>query len=387
MKITDIEAFPFRLPTRRDFWWASLQVPLGGFVFVEIKTDTELTGFGEATPLPDWGGDHNRHGGETQQTVIDIVRSTIAPALIGIDPTAIELAHMRMDRVLRGNSYARCAVDIALHDLWGKALGQPIYRLLGGAVRNNVRIAHMIGIMPTDESVAEARAATADGVSAFQIKGGKDPVADVQTVKAVRAAVGPEVFLRLDLNQGYGRAKSASRILEAMAGSLNMVEQPVRDLAEMAELRRQTRIDLIADESCWDEFDALDLVKCGAADAISIYLAKAGGIARARRVATIAEAAGLPCDVNGSIESAIGTAGNVHFALATKAVSLPSVISITAPRGKGACQVAGRYYLDDIVDDAFPFARGSILPLEGPGLGIEINRQKLEQFREGGLTQ
>jgi L-alanine-DL-glutamate epimerase-like enolase superfamily enzyme len=387
MKITGIETFPFRLPTRRDFWWASLQVPLGGFVFVEVTTDTGLTGFGEATPLPDWGGDHGRHGGETQQTVINIIRSTISPALIGVDPTAIELAHMRMDRVLRGNNYARCAVDIALHDLWGKALGQPIYRLLGGAVRNEVRIAHMIGIMPTEEAVAEARAVMADGVSAFQIKAGRDPMLDVQTVKAVRDAVGPGIFLRLDVNQGYGRAKSASRILGAMAGSLDMVEQPVRDLTEMAELRGQSSIDLIADESCWDEFDALDLVKCRGADAISIYLAKAGGIARARRVAAIADAAGLPCDVNGSIESAIGTAGNVHFALAANAVSLPSVISITAPRGKGPCKVAGRYYLDDIVDDAFPFARGAISPLEGPGLGIEINRQKLEQFRERELAQ
>src|ERR1700689_847272 len=114
MKITGIETFAFRLPARREFWWASLQVPLGGFVFVEIMTDSGLTGFGEATPLPDWGGDNGQHGGETEQTVIDIIGPTIAPALIGLDPTVIELAHVQMDRVLRGNSYARCAIDIAL---------------------------------------------------------------------------------------------------------------------------------------------------------------------------------------------------------------------------------------------------------------------------------
>lgn len=383
MKITGIDAFAFQLPTRRDFWWASLRVPLGGFVFVEIRTDEGLTGIGEATALPDWGGDHGRHGGETQQTVIDIIGSTIAPALLGTDPTAIEMAHVRMDRVLRGNSYARCAIDMALHDLWGKAFGQPVYRLLGGAVRDRVRVAHMIGIMPTAEAVAEATEVLADGVSAFQIKAGRDPEADIATVRAVREAAGPLAFLRLDANQGYGRAKSACRILSRMDGALDMVEQPVRDLAEMVELRGMSGIDLIADESCWDEYDALELVAQRGADAVSIYLAKAGGIARARRVAAIAEAAGLPCDVNGSIELAIGTAANVHFALASHAVSLPAVISIPAPHGKGVCRTAGRYYLDDVVDEAFAFADGGLLPLDRPGLGIEVNRRKLEQFRQG----
>lgn len=382
MKITSVEAFSFRLPTRRDFSWASLQVPLGGFVFVEIMTDSDHSGIGEATPLPDWGGDNGCHGGETQTTVIDIIKSTIAPALIGTDPTQIEMAHIRMDKVLRGNSYARCAVDMALHDLWGKDLGQPIYKLLGGEVRERAAIAHMIGIMSTEDAVEEATLAIKDGVRAFQIKGGRDPQRDIRTVRAIRNAVGPDVFLRLDANQGYHRAKTAQRILAQMNGLLNMVEQPVKDIAEMAELRLLSGIDVIADESCWDEYDALSLVSHKAADAISIYLAKAGGIARARRVAAIADAAGLPCDVNGSIESAIGTAANMHFAIATKAVSLACVTSVTAPAGKITNKTGGHYYLDDVVDEAFPFALGGLRPPEGPGLGLNINRQKLERFRE-----
>lgn len=382
MKITAIDAFAFRLPTRREFSWASLRVPLGGFVYVEIATDQGLVGIGEATPLPDWGGDHGRPGGETQASVIDIVRGTIAPALIGLDPTLIGLAHERIDRVLRGNSYARCAVDIALHDLWGKALGQPLHRLLGGAVRDSAAIAHMIGIMPTEEAVAEAVAAIADGIGAFQIKGGRDPERDVRTVRAIREAVGPDIFLRLDANQGYGSAKAARRWLGRMGDALEMVEQPVRDLAEMAELRAMTDVDLIADESCWDAHDALDLVARRGADAISIYLAKAGGIAGARRVATIAETKGLPCDVNGSIESAIGTAANMHFALSTPAVSLPCVVTVPAPAGARDGAVGGRYYLDDVVDAPFPFAGGGLRPPEGPGLGLTINPRKLEAFRE-----
>ena len=383
MRITGIDAFPFRLPARREFRWASLRRPLGGFVFVEVHTDSGLSGIGEANPLPDWGGDHGAPGGETQGTVVEIVKRVIEPTLLGLDALAIEAAHAAIERVLRGHGYARCAVDIALHDLWGKALGQPLWRLLGGPVRDSVRVAHMIGIMPVEDAVEEARRACADGVTALQIKGGEDPARDAAAVAAIRREVGPDVVLRLDANQGYRRAKTAARILQGMAGQLDMVEQPVADLAEMAEVTRRVCIDVVADESCWSAHDALRLVSARAADAISIYLAKAGGIARARQVAAIADAAGLPCDVNGSLESGIGNAANCQFALATRGVTLPSVIPITAPAGAAQTEIAGRSYEDDVVAEPFPYGAGALRMTERPGLGITVDPAKLERFREG----
>ncbi len=382
MKITGINAFPFRLPVRRQFRWASLFKPLGGFVYVEVMTDEGITGFGEANPLPDWAGDHGRHGGETQASVVTMIKRVLEPVLLGVDPTRIESAHAAMDRVLRGNSYARCALDIALHDLWGKALAQPVHVLLGGLARERVPVAHMIGIMPAQEALAEAQGARADGITALQIKGGEDPARDAATVRAIRKALGPDVFLRLDINQGYGRAKRAARLLAGLESDLDMVEQPVRDLDEMAILTSRLALDVIADESCWDAHDALDLVQRRGADAVSIYLAKAGGIAKARRVAVIAEAAGLPCDVNGSLESAIGNAANLHFALAMPVVSLPCVIPVNAPAGAHRTEIAGRYYEDDIVVEPFGYANGALLPLIGPGLGITIDAAKLERYRE-----
>ena len=380
MKITSIDAFAFRLPLRRPFSWASLQVDLGGFVAVRIDTDAGLTGWGEATPLPDWGGDHGVPGGETQAGVIDVVKGTIAPTLLGEDPCNVTSAHLRIDRVLRGNSYARCAVDIALHDLWGKALGQPIHRLLGGRARDRVPVAHMIGLMPTEEALEEAEAVLSDEIAAFQVKGGQDAATDRATVTALRERA-PDAFLRLDANQGYGTAKRAARLLAPMQDALDMVEQPVRDLAEMADLRERTPIDLIADESCWSDHDALALTHRRAADAVSIYLAKSGGFGAARRVAAIARAAGLPCDVNGSIESAIGTAANVHFALAEPAVTLPAVIAMSAPAGRSASR-AGFYYTDDVSAEALPRGPGGLGPLDAPGLGIEVVEAQLDRYRE-----
>src|SRR5580698_873402 len=155
MKITAIEAIPFRLTPRRDFKWAGLQVDLGGFVLVRVRTDDGVVGYGEATPLPDWGGDFGRHGGETQATVVSMVNDVLGPALIGLDPTAVTAARKVMDAVAAGNVYAKCAVDIALHDAWGKSAGLPVYRLLGGACRSAVPVAHMVGLMHEREAVEE----------------------------------------------------------------------------------------------------------------------------------------------------------------------------------------------------------------------------------------
>src|SRR6266567_2688761 len=130
MHIISIDAVPFRLQPRRDFKWAGLQIQLGGFVLVRIHTDEGITGYGEATPLPDWGGDHGRRSGETQGTVVSIIKDVLAPALIGQDPLQVTASVARMNKAVVGHTYAKCAIDIALHDICGKALGVPVYQLL-----------------------------------------------------------------------------------------------------------------------------------------------------------------------------------------------------------------------------------------------------------------
>jgi L-alanine-DL-glutamate epimerase-like enolase superfamily enzyme len=383
MKITDIEAIPFHLPIRRDFAWAGLSVGIGRFVLVRVRTDDSLMGLGEAVPLAEWGGDHNRRAGETQRTVNHVVEDLLQPHLVGEDPLDIERLGARMDAVVRGHSYAKAAIDMALHDLLGKAAGLPLYKVLGGAFRESVPIAHMLGLMPIEDAIEEGSAAVADGVPALQVKGGVDPVRDEVLIRGLRERLGPDVWLRLDPNQGYGDVASAVKILREIEPlGLDFVEQPVAGVRRLAKVRRSIGVPIIADESCWDAQDAMECVELDAVDAISIYLAKAGGIAGARRVAAVAHAAGLPCDVNGSIESGVGNAANVHFALATPAVSLPCVIPVTAPTGAAPYPIAGHYYEDDIVTRPFAVDGGALLPPDGPGLGVEIDEDKLEAFRD-----
>lgn len=382
MKIQSIEASAFRLPNRRSFKWAGLHVELGGFVLVRVRTDEGIVGFGEATPLPDWGGDFGRRSGESLATVISMVNDIFSPALHGTDPTAVTQARHIMDALVIGNSYAKCAVDIALHDIWGKSVGQPIYRLLGGKVRESVPVAHMIGLMSEREAAEEGVVAVADGVRALQIKGGVDAERDVRLVRTLRREVGVGVTLRLDANQGYGPAKRARAVIEQLEDAgVDLVEQPTVGLTYMGEVTAHARVPIIADESCWDVADALDVVQHRAADCLSIYLAKAGGFVGARAIAAVAESQRMPCDVNGSIESAIGNAANTHFALAHRAVSLASVIPISSPGGAHPYVAAGRYYEDDVIAEAFEVEHGAILPLNRPGLGIEIDEARLARYR------
>ncbi|HWU64162.1 MAG TPA: enolase C-terminal domain-like protein [Ensifer sp.] len=382
MKISRIEAFPFRLTPRRDFKWAGLRIDLGGFVAIRIETDEGLVGWGEATPLPDWGGAAGRRSGETQATVVAIIRDVIAPVLIGTDPTSVTAARSAMDKAVIGNSYAKCAVDIALHDIWGKSVGLPIYKLLGGAVRESVKVAHMVGLMGDAEAMEEAVGAIGDGLGALQIKGGVDPERDIRLIGALRKELGDAVQLRLDANQGYRDGKNASVIVQRLkdAGA-TAVEQPGANLAAMVEVTRNATIPVMADESCWDIVDAIDLAAVRGADWISIYLAKSGGILGARKVGVFAEALNMRCDVNGSIESAIGNAANLHFALATPSVQLPCVIPVSAPAGTHPYRIGGNYYEDDVVMTPFEVRDGAMLPIDRPGLGIEIDEDKLNRYR------
>jgi len=386
-RITDVEAIPIALPVRRELRWRGLRGTLGRWVIVRVRTDEGIVGYGEATPLPDWGGDFGRYAGETPETVVHVVRDLLGPLVSGADPFDIEAATERMDGAVRGHLYAKAAVEMALYDLQGKIVGQPVYRLLGGKYRPGVRIAHMIGLMDGDEAVEEALAAREDGCTAFQIKGNGDPDRDATITRALRDALGTGALLRVDANQGYRRrgVKEAIRAVRRLeeAGA-DLIEQPTEGLDDMAAVRDAVDVAVIADESAWQARDVLEVLRRGGADALSIYVAKAGGISGARKVATVAEACGLPCDVNGSLESGVGTAASVHLAVACPAITLPAVIPVTTPAG-GPNRTAGRYYADDVVTRPFDFKDGMIIALEGPGLGVELDEEKLEAYRTDGL--
>ncbi|HEX9445811.1 MAG TPA: enolase C-terminal domain-like protein [Candidatus Binatia bacterium] len=381
MKITRIETIPIRLPTRRVHQWSSLTTPIGVYVIIKVHTDDGLAGFGESPALKDWGGDHMKYYGETPQTTVHVIQDLLAPALAGRDPRAIGLAHDAMDRAVKGYPYAKAALDMALYDLAGKALGVPAYRLLGGCYRGRIAVAHSIGLMEIDQAVEEAVQVKAEGIKTVKLKGGQEPGRDVELVRRIRSALGPEIKITVDANQGYASPKIAIGAIKAMEEyALQFMEQPVEGIDAMAVVAAAVDTPIMADESAWTPQDVLEIIRKKAADIISLYTTKPGGLFKAKKAAAVAEAAGLQCNVNGSVETGVGNAANLHLAASTAVASLACVVPVSTPQGKGK-GIAGVYYTDDLVTEAFEYSDGSVAVPSRPGLGIEVDEEKLEFYR------
>lgn len=382
MKITTIETIPIRLPTRRAHQWASLSTPIGVYVIIKLKTDAGLIGLGEAPVLKDWGGDHMKYYGETPKTTVHIVNDILAPALKGQDPCRIGLIHSLMDQAIKGYPYCKAAIDMALYDVVGKALGVPAYRLLGGRYRKRITVAHSIGLMEIEKAVEEALQVQDEGIKAIKLKGGIEPKRDVELVRQIRKAVGQDIQIAVDANQGYPAPKVAIQTIKAMEEyNIRYIEQPVEGIDAMAEVARKVGTPVMADESAWTPQDVLEIIKKKAAEIISLYTTKPGGLFKAKKVAAVAEAAGLECNVNGSMETGVGNAANLHLAASTAVVSLACVIPVSTPQGKGRKGIAGVYYQDDIVTEAFDYVDGEIVVSSKPGLGVELDEEKVKRYR------
>ena len=178
------------------------------------------------------------------------------------------------------------------------------------------------------------------------------------------------------------RAKVAVKITKAMEEfNLLYMEQPVEGIDQMAEVTRRVDTPIMADESAWTPQDVIEIIQKKAADVISIYTTKPGGMFKAKKVAAVAEAAGLKCNVNGSVETGVGNAANVHLAASTGVVTFGCVVPVSTPKGKGKGGIAGIYYQDDIIQEPFEYADGDVIVSSKPGLGIELDEDKLKQYR------
>jgi muconate cycloisomerase len=385
VKITSVETFNVALPWRRLHKMAFPAGALGNYVIVRVRTDDGFDGLGEATVLKEWGGDYGRYFGESPELTIAVIRSVLGPALVGEDPCAIERAHHTMGRAIKGYPYAKAALDEALHDIKGKALGVPVYELLGGLFRSEIPLAHSLGWMELKEAVDEAVAATAEGIKTIKIKVGRSGEYDVRIVKEVRRAVGADIDIVVDANQGWPTPKYAIAILRQLEQErIRYAEQPVEGLARMAQVTRATDVPIMADESAWTPQDVLEIVERQAADMISVYTTKPGGLFNAKKVIAVAEAAGMPVNVNGSHETGVGNAANLHLVASSAAVTEAGVFPVTTVKGQEVTKMAGKMYLDDIVTRPFGYRDGSLVVPSGPGLGIELDEERLAAYRVDG---
>jgi muconate cycloisomerase len=380
VKIETVETYTMALPLRRAHI-SAVGARVRRYVIVKITSDDGVEGYGEATVLKEWGGSHGMYYGESHATVTYVVRDVLAPAVHDMDPLDIEAIHGSMDRAIKGHFYAKAAVDIALYDLAGKALGVPAVRLLGGRVRERVPICHSIGIMPPQEAAEEARQVVREGIKTIKLKIGYDTERDIEALRAVREAVGDGVALTVDANQGFPNVSAAVAALRRMERfNVLFAEQPVQGVEAMAEVSRRVGIPIMHDEGAWTPQDVLRIHDRGAGDIVSLYTTKPGGLWPAKKVAAIAEAAGFLCNVNGSAETGVGNAANLALAGSTPAVAYACVIPVTRLEDNAPTNVAGAFFTDDIITEPFGYVDGALEVPRGPGLGITVDEAKLRRY-------
>jgi len=382
MKISAYEIYEIALPNRRHHTWASKMVaPIGNHLVLRLDTDEGISGWGEAPAGITWGGAHGRYSGESPRTVRVVLERHLLPAVEGSDPRAMATLHDTMDRAAKGNPYAKAAIDMACHDIAGKAANVPVSTLLGGRFRDRIEVAHSLGIMPVDRCIEEARQAVAEGAKTVKCKTGLDAERDVEVVQRLREELGDELRIRVDGNEGYADVWEAIRVTRRQeAYDILLCEQPVMGAMALARVAERIDCPVMADESAWTVHDILELVEHNAAACFSCYVTKPGGLYRAVQQANVAEALGLYCDIGGSIESGIGCAANLQLGAATRIASLPSVCPVAKPSGAAGPEIAGIYYLDDVVAEPFRFEDGCVLVPDGPGLGIEVDESKLRKY-------
>ena len=382
MKITNCELYEVALPNRRHHTWASKMVaPIGNHLIIRVDTDEGVSGWGEAPAGITWGGAFGRYSGESPITVRVVLENHLVEAINGLDPRAMAALHDAMDRAVKGNPYAKAAIDMACYDIAGKAAGVPVHTLLGGQFRDRIEVAHSLGIMPIEKCVDEAVQAVEEGARTLKCKTGLDPERDVSVVRELRKRLGGEIKIRVDGNEGYTDVWEAIRVTRQQEEyDILLCEQPVMGTVPLARVAERIDSPVMADESAWTVHDILELAEHNAAACFSCYVTKPGGLFRAVQQADIAAALGMYSDIGGSIESGIGCAANLHLGAALKISHLPSVCPVAKPEGAAGPEVAGIYYLDDLITEPFRFEEGCVLVPEGVGLGVEVDEDKLRKY-------
>jgi o-succinylbenzoate synthase len=309
--IERIEVYPVTLAYKEPFRIAPGASTESKNVIVKIVTDYGVVGWGESSPS-------ERVTGETAGTVIKTL-DKIAPKLIGMCPLRIEQNVELMDSLVEGNPAAKAAIDIALHDILGKTARKPLFMLTGG-YRNEVLTDITLGIKSPKKMSKDAKKAVKKGFKALKVKVGVDPTEDVERIKMIRDAVGNKTQIRIDANQGWTPKQALEALNKMKKFNIQFAEQPVpaEDLKGLVEVRKNSPIPIMADESVHSPEDALHLIQAKAVDLINIKLMKSGGILKGRKIAAIAEAAGTPCMIGCMGESEIGIAAGAHLAAAVK---------------------------------------------------------------------
>jgi L-Ala-D/L-Glu epimerase len=322
MHIASLETHPVRVPLKPAYRMISAlgRHDESQFVLVRLTTDSGLEGAGEASATVRWSG-------ESIWGVQALIDRVLAPLVIGfeLNPAqpleSIADLDRRLDTAVQHNWFAKSAIEMACWDVLGKAANKPVYELLGGACRP-LAIPSRFSLGAYDVARARARAAelVTQGFTTVKVKVGGRPDDDIPRVRAVREVIGFDRKLVIDANCGWD-ADTAIRCIKQLADCrIDLVEQPTPDgdYAQIARVRREGGVPVMADDMCFNLVHARELIRNQACDLISVYPGKNGGIRKSREIALFAEQHGVGCTIGSNLEFDIATAAMGHLIVATK---------------------------------------------------------------------
>lgn len=277
-------------------------------IYLKITTDKGFVGVGECSAFP-------MLVGETQETCF-VVAKDLAQIIKGKNPLDINERMNELHAYIAYNGTIKSAFDMALHDIASKEQNIPLYQYLGGH-KKKIQTDLTIGINTPNKMAETAFKYVQDGVKIIKVKLGKDAAEDIERIKQIREAVGKDIKLRIDANQGWSFETALITLNELSKYDIEFCEQPIPHQLDnlLPELKKQVSIPIMADESVFDHYDAERLIKANSCDFINIKLAKSGGIIEAIRIADTAAKYNIPCMLGGMTESRLALTAKVHLAM------------------------------------------------------------------------
>ncbi|HVP89585.1 MAG TPA: dipeptide epimerase [Terriglobales bacterium] len=361
LKIKDVEIYLFDLPLAAPFRIAIGEMKAANDLLVRVVTDQGVVGIGEACPFPPITG-------ETQATNAAAAKA-IRDMVLGRDPLAIDAVLREIGAIVHADPSAVAAFDMALYDILGQVAGLPLFRLFGSA-RTQFETDITTGIDTPAAMAAETKGYAGRGYKTLKVKVGLDPDDDVARIQAVRDAIGYDVKLRIDANQGWSVPQAIYALRKLEKFRIQLIEQPVvaSDVAGLKQVREASPIPVMADEACFLPADAVKLIRAEACDYFNIKIMKAGGIMNAVRIAHIADAADIRCMVGCMLES------NVALTAAAHVVASQANIIYADLDGNAEHTV-------DPVIGGMTVKAGIVTMPEKPGLGCDVDPAFLKKLR------
>ena len=384
MHINKIECIPVTSNFKKPF-------PMGGgaekgsaSVIVKIHTDEGIVG------IADTGGTSPWYRGETQDSIMSMINHVFGPSiLIGEDPFNIEKIVARMDFAARDNNQAKAVVDYALHDIVGKSLGVPVYKLLGGLTTEKIPLGFVLPAGPPDEVVSIGMQAVRAGFRVLKLKVGygqeKD---DIENVRGLREAVGEKIQIFIDANGSWNYYQALMILKKLEKYDLAMVEQPVPwwDVDGMARLRQKIGIPVFADESAIELKHLLEIIQKNAADGFFIKIPKAGGLLKSQKWVSVAKAAGLPVVCGCMMGSGLEAAAYTHLLVSDEWLSKLVHENIGPLHIHDVFDTVSTPIKNDIALNVPRYENGYLYPPEGPGLGIKVNEAIISKLSTPGKS-